>query len=637
MSKRARCRRQLLSMIEKGFRLDIQGLRALAVLSVVVFHISPRHLPGGYLGVDIFFVISGYLIIGQIWRKLSREQFSFADFYANRFKRLAPSLIAMIAISSVVAYCLLLPSEFEQFANSALSSLLYYSNFWFYSHSGYFDSKLEFAPLLHTWSLSVEEQFYLFFPLILLVVSKYCKSAKTACITLSGIALCFFVLSEWMLSFDSSLSFYASPTRFWQFIVGGIVAIVPTTKVNHGVRVTLALAGLSTTIAMLFLFNEDTSFPGVNAVPITVATSLIIYARIEKGFIYYVLANKLSQFFGNISYSFYLWHWPIIVFYKTMFVGSYVLHDKLLVLVISIALGAVSYFIVETPLRKKHFSASAIKTTGSFLAFSGVLAAGIFVLIPFQKQGVDPYKVFLEKFENIDHGKTFKRGECFITSTNRVDDYNATSCLNVNDERVNILLVGDSFAAHWVSSLETTLPNNVTLSQLTASGCKPTIPLVGEKRCTQLLDWGMKDVIPILNFDLVLVSARWREADIDGLVNMLDFLKQYTPKIAVIGPLVEYQSSLPWLLARASENTVQTMSNYTKSAELDNLLGQVIVSKGAVYISLLHKMCPTSDTCTLYAPNGEPMQFDYGHVSHSGAMSLINTFWGNQEIKKIME
>ncbi|WP_338518260.1 acyltransferase family protein [Alteromonas gracilis] len=624
-------------MIEKGFRLDIQGLRALAVLSVVFFHISPRHIPGGYLGVDIFFVISGYLIIGQIWRKLSCEQFSFADFYANRFRRLAPSLIAMISVSSVVAYCLFLPSEFEQLANSALSSLFYYSNFWFYSHSGYFDSKLEFAPLLHTWSLSVEEQFYLLFPLILLGVSKYCKSTKQACVILLVIAVCFFSLSEWVLSYDSSLSFYASPTRFWQFMIGGIVAIVPATKLNHGVRIALVLAGLFTTITLLFVFNENTSFPGVNAVPITIATALIIYARIEKGVIHYALANKLSQFFGNISYSFYLWHWPVIVFYKTIFIGSYVLHDKLLVLIVSIVLGTLSYFIVETPLRKKHLSVSSIKTSGTFLVCSAVLASGIFALIPFQKQGVDPNKVFLEKFENVDHGKTFKRGECFITSANRVDDYNANSCINVIDGSINILLVGDSFAAHWVSSLETTLPNNVTLSQLTASGCKPTIPLVGEKRCTQLLDWGMKDVIPTLNFDLVLVSARWREADVDGLVNMLDFLKQYTPKIAVIGPLVEYQSSLPWLLARASENAIQTMSNYTKSSELDYVLGQAVDSRGAVYISLLHKMCPTSDRCILYAPNGDPMQFDYGHVSHNGAMSLINEFWGNQEIKKTIE
>lgn len=141
-------------------RLDIQGLRAIAVLSVVLFHISPEHLSGGFLGVDVFFVISGFLIIGQIWRAQQRNSFSFKTFYIKRFKRLLPALFTVLIVSTIFAYFLLLPGEFKGFTTSVVSSLFYFSNFWFYTKSGYFDAELQSAPLLHTWSLSVEEQFY---------------------------------------------------------------------------------------------------------------------------------------------------------------------------------------------------------------------------------------------------------------------------------------------------------------------------------------------------------------------------------------------------------------------------------------------------------------------------------------------
>jgi peptidoglycan/LPS O-acetylase OafA/YrhL len=174
---------------KRSFRADIQGLRALAVLSVVIFHISPYHLPGGYLGVDIFFVISGYLIIGQLWRSIKTDTFSFATFYANRFKRLLPALLTVLTISSILAFYLLLPYEYEKYVYSLTSSLLYFSNFLFYSQSGYFSHDLELAPLLHTWSLSVEEQFYLLFPFILILISKFTKIQTRALALLMGIAV----------------------------------------------------------------------------------------------------------------------------------------------------------------------------------------------------------------------------------------------------------------------------------------------------------------------------------------------------------------------------------------------------------------------------------------------------------------
>ena len=314
--------------MKTSFRFDIQALRALAVMSVLIFHISPYHLPGGYLGVDVFFVISGYLIIGQIWKLICDRNFKFVDFYANRFKRLFPPLFVVLVASSILAYYLMLPMEYKNYTEMLKASLLYYSNIWFYFQSDYFSNDLKLSPLLHTWSLSVEEQFYFIFPIILVLLSTIFKRRIMVLASLILIGLVSLFAGHFLLYSDAAFSFFSPFTRFWQFIIGGMVAVLPQPNISNRASFQVTTLSLGVIIVSLFIYNEDTPFPGLFAVPVTLATAAIIACHCKSKFITYLTANKAILYIGNISYSLYLWHWPIIVFYKIAFLGEYSGRDR---------------------------------------------------------------------------------------------------------------------------------------------------------------------------------------------------------------------------------------------------------------------------------------------------------------------
>ncbi len=207
------------------FRKDIQGLRALAILAVLIFHINPLKLSGGFVGVDMFFVISGFLITQHIFRDLEKGTFSLRTFYLKRIRRLYPALIVTLLIASIAVYKIYLPADIQQYGPSLISTILYVSNIFFLQQSDYFNSELENSPLLHTWSLSVEEQFYIFLPLLMLLI--FCKFRKLFVPLLCVIACISFLASELLLDEYRTASFFLSPTRFWQFMLGGLVAFTP--------------------------------------------------------------------------------------------------------------------------------------------------------------------------------------------------------------------------------------------------------------------------------------------------------------------------------------------------------------------------------------------------------------------------
>ena len=607
-------------------RLDIQGLRAIAVLSVVIFHIQPKALPGGYLGVDIFFVISGYLIIGQLWRALSRNSFSFTAFYSSRFKRLLPAYIAVAAVTSILSYIYLLPGEYANYSYSLVASLLYSSNFWFYSQSGYFSSALEFAPLLHTWSLSVEEQFYIVFPIFLMLLTKMNLriAAIVASLILLGVAS--FLLSEWLLYKDSALSFFASPTRFWQFISGGLLVITgvkcySTWKANLIVSLSLAC------MAICFVsYNKYTLFPGINALPITLATVGIIYAHVKGGFLHAVLANRVCQFIGNISYSLYLWHWPVIVFFKLQFLDHYTYTDMAVVFTVSLVLAIGTYYFIEVPFRKVNISNYQKRYLAGSALISAILAIFILLSIPIQNAPFPKKTMYLEHVSNTPMNNA-REGVCFLSSAfNDVTFFDKQQCLTTRDNAYNILLIGDSHAGHWYSALASQLPANYTISQITASGCKTVLPLKGAERCTKLLQWAINDVIPTRRFDEIIMASRWQLNDLTNVRPFIDHIKPYTDLVTVIGPVVEYRYSLPWLMAKFPEEDIKYFSNFNRQAEVNSALQILVGSKGERFYPVLYKMCIASDTCLHYVDD-TPIQFDYGHLTQQGAEYLLTDIW----------
>lgn len=291
----------------KKFRNDIQGLRAIAVLTVVIFHAWPAMLPGGFIGVDMFFVISGFLIGDIIYRDIASNSFSLLDFYRKRVRRIFPALFVMLLITLVIGFFVLSPVAFKELGRTTVSATLFLSNVDFTLFSGYFDSVAETRPLLHTWSLSVEEQFYIFYPLILMAIVRWLPYLLLPIIGVSVVLLA--GLSEWAIHQFTIAGYFLSPYRAFELLIGAFAAYAPSPK---GRQTFAASAGLITIILSLVNLTPDSMFPGLNAMFPTVGVALVLWAgRAEhETLVSRLLSVPPIMFFGAISYSLYLWHWP---------------------------------------------------------------------------------------------------------------------------------------------------------------------------------------------------------------------------------------------------------------------------------------------------------------------------------------
>ena len=338
------------------YRPDVDGLRAVAVLLVVFDHIQTRFTTGGYIGVDVFFVISGYLISSLILSEMAAGKFSVVNFYERRIRRIFPALLAMLLGTAVLAYIFYVPSETEAFARSLLAALFSGSNFLFWHQAGYFDAPSAFKPLLHTWSLAVEEQFYIIFPLFLIAVRRWLPNRLRMAIwgitALTFVAACFFVRR------DPTAAFFFAPLRAWELLIGTIISqhYVPAID-GKWQRNIAAIAGLLMILVPGTLYTSGTLFPGLAALPPCVGAALIIAAG-ETGpsVVSRLLAWRPFVFIGLISYSLYLWHWPILVFLQTNYVStSSSWRLKAGVFAASMVAGTLSWLLVERPFRTGQF------------------------------------------------------------------------------------------------------------------------------------------------------------------------------------------------------------------------------------------------------------------------------------------
>lgn len=610
----------------KHYRWDIQGLRAIAVLAVVIFHINPMLLPGGYIGVDIFFVISGYLILGFIWRDLKRDQFSLLTFYTKRVYRLFPALFVVVVLSSIAAYFILLPNENEIYLKSMVSTLFYFSNFYFYTEANYFNDAMAYYPLLHTWSLSVEEQFYMLFPLLLILI--FTKSKKYLFPLLILIGLASLVLSQWYVNTDASFAFFASPTRFFQFIIGGLIAIylqdhhAPRRGSDLG-----AILGVGIIFYTLYFYSEKTLFPGVNALLPSLGAGLVMYFGINARYIKFFLENKLMHLLGNASYSIYLWHWPLLVFYKLKFSPNLSMKEQGILLSMSIALGIVSWYFIENKFRKNRLSSLTVKPILYVLGVSFlfvVINVLIFKYFPSKTLRYQEKAAQYLKF-NTDE---FRAGKCFLTSEfNDMKFYDKELCITYREGKKNYLLLGDSHAAHYYSALAKMIKDDETLTQVTASGCVPLVSSKGARRCTGLNTWAYGSFLNDKHFNSIILSANWRIVRKDNFQNSLKILLKHTDKLIVFGPSLEYKQSLPRLLVNLKENEdssqiYKTASAYNNLLLIDKAIQSYANINGVRYISTLKIEC-TKDGCKSVTKDGTPMNFDNGHLTHEGAQYIL--------------
>lgn len=335
------------------YRADIDGLRAVAIVPVVLFHAGLDSFRGGFVGVDVFFVISGFLITGLILPEIERGAFSIAGFYERRIRRILPALFAVLIFASAVATWILLPGDLVAFGRSALATALFTSNFVFWQESGYFASAAEEMPLLHTWSLAVEEQFYILFPLGLLLVAR--RLGRRYLLATVTVVVVSFASSVIVLGVDRDAAFYLAPTRAWELGLGALLAMGAFRPSHHSqVRHLVAVLGAAAIAWSVARFSAATPFPGVAALLPCAGTAAIIWAG-SGG--HNVIGDLLSRrpfvLTGLVSYSLYLWHWPLLAFARYYRLGALGVLDTLVVLTVATAAAILSWRYVERPFRGK--------------------------------------------------------------------------------------------------------------------------------------------------------------------------------------------------------------------------------------------------------------------------------------------
>jgi peptidoglycan/LPS O-acetylase OafA/YrhL len=336
-----------------NYRPEIDGLRAVAVLSVILYHAEFELFGGGFVGVDVFFVISGYLITSIIVNELQEGKFSLVNFYERRIRRIFPALFVVILSCMVFAWLWYLPNDFKDYAQSQVAVSMFASNLLFWRQSGYFDSANELKPLLHTWSLAVEEQFYLFYPVGLLLVFRYFKRWMSPIIVF--VAFLSFGFAQWASYRRPTLAFYFLPARIWELLVGALAAIVLINRQEKRTHLVLreicACLGLFLIAYSVFAFKSSTPFPGMFALVPTVGAALIIMFGERDTFIGRLLSLKTLVGIGLASYSAYLWHQPVFAFARYQGFQTQLSYMPILLLAITFGLAYLSWKYIETPFR----------------------------------------------------------------------------------------------------------------------------------------------------------------------------------------------------------------------------------------------------------------------------------------------
>jgi peptidoglycan/LPS O-acetylase OafA/YrhL len=355
------------------YRPDVDGLRAVAVTLVLLFHLEISRFSGGFVGVDVFFVISGFLITSKIVADLNRGSFSLVDFYLARTRRIVPALMATVISTCLVAGLIYSPAALKELSESAISALASVSNVYFWMTSGYFDAAAETKALLHTWSLGVEEQFYLVWPLLLIWAF---KRQFIRPMVLLGIVLGFTIVAELMLLADASGAYFLLPARFGELALGGLVAVMPERA--HARRLVEAgfLGGLLFVILPAFVYTQETRFPGVSAlIPCLGTAALIYFGKNAKAAI--LLANRPCVAIGKISYSLYLVHWPVIVLTKYYLMRPLSDAETLAATFVIVVLAGISYRLVEKPFRETRSAGFRFPTRRLLLTLGTVLGIAV--------------------------------------------------------------------------------------------------------------------------------------------------------------------------------------------------------------------------------------------------------------------
>jgi peptidoglycan/LPS O-acetylase OafA/YrhL len=593
-----------------AYRPDIDGLRAIAVLAVIIFHAFPKVLPGGFVGVDIFFVISGFLITQIILGGLDKGQFTLANFYARRIRRIFPALIVVLLTSLALGFYLLGIDELTSFFRNVFASALFSANLMLWTETGYFDVAAHTKPLLHLWSLGIEEQFYLAWPL-LLMISPRRMLLGVMCATL----LVSFVLNVALIRSWPSAVFFLPFTRVWELVAGALALRLP--RPQGRVAEALSFAGLILIGISFFAFSATTPFPGFAAAVPVVGTMLLLLCE-QSWLNRRIIANPTGVKIGLISYPLYLWHWPVLVFAAAYKFAALTDLEKGLAIGLTFILASLTYKLIELPIRfSKRRVVAPLFATMMALAAVGVLpAVGYAPKLP---------EAIAELMTLPPSGGGMRVHECMLLETD-ANDF-APTC--IEHARPLVVLWGDSTASALMPGfrkLQETVSFGIT--QLTVSSCPPIlIPHAAlTERCIQR-NQKIVERIAEQAPDIVILEAIWNVYDkAETLRPTIEALRKAgVPKILILGTVPVWRGGLPEAVGTYYRRTGRIMPEridayYDKRAS-DDWMMPVADELGIPFVSAWKPFCNRSGCMTRIGLS--LVARDIVHLTPVGAEYLI--------------
>ncbi len=643
--------------VPQSYRPDIDGLRAIAVIPVVLFHAGVKSFSGGYVGVDVFFVISGFLITGILARSMQEGRYSIVDFYQRRARRIFPALIAMTLASWIAGYAFLTPDEFLLLGKSILSIAGFVSNFYFWQSVGYFQSGNTFQPFLHTWSLAVEEQFYILFPVLLYFLHGKRKFLVPLLLSIFVISLfASIVLVHW----KPRMAFYLLPGRAWELMAGGILALGVCERFwSRRASVLASLLGIALISVPVFCYTDATAFPGMAAIPPVLGSCLLIWARGEG--VGRILASKPMVAIGLVSYSLYLWHLPIFEFAKYLTGSALSLRLGLTLSVVALAVSWCSLHFFEAPFRRAGPKPAVLRR--AIVAWSGIGMIAVCGLASVVTKGM-PWRMSPAEVAVLDvaHDEARHHLECMSVDTVWIDPSHACKLGQLDSQPV-ALLWGDSHAMVTATAMEVEARKMhssflfaadadcpIGLGFAVDSSISPGLTsLEHYRRCAEY-NRKMLGVATGPGIHAVVLSSRWTnwrigepanpaENEVDvrlrndagtaasvkanraiferGFIQLVQDLDNAGKRVIIVGPVPEPRFNVPHrsYISRfglAGPMMPVTMADYERRhAVILNFFGSL--GDKAEFIWPIKVLCPDG-VCPIIR-SGIPLYFDHNHLS----------------------
>lgn len=616
----------------ENYRPDIDGLRAIAVSAVVIHHALPQFFPGGFIGVDIFFVISGYLISSIILDNLARNRFSFADFYARRVKRIFPALFLVLAFTLAYGWFVLTPNEYKALGKHTLAGSFFVSNFAFWREAGYFDASAVEKPLLHLWSLAIEEQFYMFWPLVLFALHRSRQHKRPWIMVLLMLSL---AINLWLVRRDPNAAFYNPLGRFWEMMMGAYLAASrpPAGSPNPASTKAqwLSTIGILLLVAVMVQLNPERRFPGGWALAGTLATCLLIAAGPTGWFNRHVLSSKPMVWIGLISYPLYLWHWPLLAYAHIEHGDMPRIRYQIGWMLLAVLLSWLTYVLVEKPIRFGQWRGRRFTTVAlcAAVAFTGLTGFTIYKKEGQPSRFPELLATLTSKGGRAAITEGWRDGDCMLDYELPASNYKPFC---VEKKRPLVFLWGDSHAGSLYpgfKALQDSGKYSFGIGERTGAICPPILGIEPRPLCKSLNDDTIR-VIREVKPDIVVLYAWWHEGKVHGRYTdtsgleptVAELKKAGVKRVVLLGAVPYWREDLPQILLKVWKEKQniplrlgeEYLDPHVRAATAE--MRRRAAAMGIEFISGMDYFCNRDGCLTRMEPGSiEPLSYDYGHLT----------------------